>query len=76
MTAYSLLTGELALDLAGKSIAETVRAIFEEPSIPLAHRAPYLPPAVCEIVDRALHKDQAQRWQSAAAMQTALRHSV
>ena len=76
MTAYRLLTGELALDLAGKSIAETVRAIFEEPSIPLAHRAPYLPPAVCEIVDRALHKDQAQRWQSAAAMQTALRHSV
>lgn len=77
MTAYSLLTGEMALDLAGKSsIAETVKAIFEQPAIPLAQRAPHLPQALCEIVDRALHKDQAQRWQSAAAMQTALRHAI
>jgi serine/threonine-protein kinase len=77
MTAYSLITGELALDLAGKSsIAETVKAIFEQPSIPLAQRAPDLPPAVCEIVDRALHKDQAQRWQSAEAMRRALLHSL
>src|SRR6185503_12193245 len=77
MTAYSLITGELALDLAGKSsIAETVKAIFEQPSIPLAQRAPDLPPAVCEIVDRALHKDQAQRWQSAEAMRRALMHSL
>lgn len=77
MTAYSLLTGEMALDLAGKSsIAETVKAIFEQPSIPLAQRAPHLPRAVCEIVDRALHKDQAQRWQSAGAMQTALQHAI
>lgn len=77
MTAYSLLTGEMALDLAGKSsIAETVKAIFEQPHIPLAQRAPHLPRTVCEIVDRALHKDQAQRWQSAAAMRTALMHSA
>ena len=77
MTAYSLLTGEIALDLAGKSsVAETVKAIFEQPSIPLGQRAPYLPSAVCEIVDRALHKDQSQRWQSAVAMLTALRHSL
>jgi eukaryotic-like serine/threonine-protein kinase len=77
MTAYSLLTGEIALDLAGKSsVAETVKAIFEEPHIPLAQRAPRLPQTICEIVDRALHKDQTQRWQSAAAMRTALQHSL
>ncbi|MEP6636806.1 MAG: FHA domain-containing serine/threonine-protein kinase [Acidobacteriota bacterium] len=77
MTAYSLLTGELALDLAGKSsIAETVKAIFEQPPTPLGERAPRLPTAVCEIVDRALLKDPAQRWQSAGAMRTALLHAA
>ena len=77
MTAYSLLTGEMALDLAGKrSVAETVKAIFEQPLIPLAQRAPQLPSALCEVIDRALHKDQTQRWQSASAMRTALLHSV
>ncbi len=75
MTAYSLLTGELALNLRGKSsIAETIKAIFEEPPIPLAQRAPDFPRALCEIVDRALLKDPAQRWQSAEAMRTALLH--
>ena len=44
MTAYSLLSGEIALDLAGKSsVSETVKAIFEEPLVPLAQRAPHLP---------------------------------
>jgi serine/threonine-protein kinase len=77
MTAYSLLTGEIALDLAGKtSVAETVKAIFEQPAIPLAQRAPQFPRALCEVIDRALHKDQAQRWQSAAAMRTALLHAA
>lgn len=77
MTAYSLLSGEMALDLGGKtSVAETVKAIFEQPLIPLAQRAPELPRALCEVVDRALHKDETQRWQSASAMRTALLHSV
>jgi serine/threonine-protein kinase len=77
MTAYSLLTGEMALDLAGKpSVADTVKAIFEQPLIPLARRAPHFPAALCEVIDRALHKDQSQRWQSATAMRTALLHAV
>jgi serine/threonine-protein kinase len=76
MTAYSLLTGEIALNLAEKSsMAETIKAIFEQPNIPLRQRAPYVPPAVCEIIDRALNKDPAQRWQSAGAMHTALLHA-
>ena len=75
MTAYSLLSGHLALDIGRKSgMAETIKAIFEQPAIPLRQRAPHLPGAVCEIIDRALVKDPTQRWQSAAAMRNALKH--
>jgi len=75
MTAYSLLSGRLALNIGrNSSMAETIKAIFEQPAIPLRERAPQLPPAVCEIIDRALVKDPTQRWQSAAAMRNALKH--
>jgi serine/threonine-protein kinase len=77
MTAYSLLTGSLALDLSkGSSVSDTIRAIFEQPTVPLRERAPQIPPRVCEIIDRALAKDPAQRWQTAGAMHTALMHSL
>src|SRR5882672_10324494 len=72
MTAYSLFSGCLALDIGRKSsMAETIKAIFEQPTIPLRDRAPHLPAPVCEIIDRALVKDPDQRWQSAKAMRTA-----
>lgn len=77
MTAYSLLSGSLALDLTRKtSINDTIRAIFEQPAIPLRQRAPHVPQPVCEIIDRALAKDPAHRWQTAGAMRNALLHSV
>ena len=77
MTAYSLLTGDLALNLSPKaSMAETIRAIFDQPTVPLRERLPDVPAHVAEIIDRALHKDPAQRWQSAGAMRKALLHSV
>jgi len=77
MTAYSLLTGSLALDLSkSSSVNDTIRAIFEQPSLPLHQRAPHVPRPVCEIIDRALAKDPAQRWQSAGAMRNALLHSI
>jgi hypothetical protein len=77
MTAYSLLTGQLALDISRKtSMAETIKAIFEQPTIPLSRRAPHLPAKVCEVIDRALVKDPSERWQSAQAMRTALTHAV
>ena len=77
MTAYSLLTGCLALDLSkNSSVNDTIRAIFEQPAVPLRQRAPHIPPAVCEIIDLALAKDPAQRWQSAGAMRNALLHSI
>ena len=77
MTAYSLLTGALALNLSAKAnMAETIRAIFDEPTVPLRERLPDVPAPVAEIIDRALHKDPAQRWQSAGAMRNALLHSM
>jgi len=76
MTAYSLLSGQLALDVGRKtSMAETIKAIFEQPPIPLRERAPHVPEVVCEIIDRALVKEPTQRWQSATAMRNALRHA-
>ena len=75
MTAYSLLSNELALNIPRNSnMAATIKAIFEQPTVPLLERAPYLPPQICEIIDRALVKDPAQRWQSAQAMRNALQH--
>jgi eukaryotic-like serine/threonine-protein kinase len=77
MTAYSLLTGCLALDLSkNSSVNDTIRAIFEQPAVPLRQRAPHIPPPVCEIIDRALAKDPTQRWQTAGAMRNALLHSL
>src|SRR6266446_2886979 len=77
MTAYSLLAGDTALDLgAHNDIAGTVRAIFEGPIIPLLQRVPDVPGRVAEVIERALAKDPANRWQSAAAMRTALMHAA
>jgi eukaryotic-like serine/threonine-protein kinase len=77
MTAYSLLVGDTALDIgAGGDMAATVRAIFEGQIVPLRRRAPEVPERVAEIIERALAKDPGQRWQSAAAMRTALLHAA
>jgi serine/threonine protein kinase len=77
MTAYSLLSGDIALDLGPSGdVAGTIRAIFEGQIIPLRSRLPDVPAALAEIIERALVRDPAHRWQSAAAMRTALSHAV
>ena len=77
MTAYSLLGGDIALDMGPSGdVAGTVKAIFEGQIIPLRQRAPHVPERVAEVIERALAKDPAHRWQSAAAMRTALLHAV
>jgi eukaryotic-like serine/threonine-protein kinase len=73
MTAYSLLTGANALDISSKAgIAETVKAIFEKPIVPLQQRIPDIPPRVASVIETALSKDVASRWRSAGAMREAL----
>jgi serine/threonine-protein kinase len=77
MTAYSLLTGAHALDIGPKAgIAETVKAIFEKPIIPLKSRAPDVPPNVAAVIETALAKHVDQRWRTAAAMREALLSSA
>jgi serine/threonine-protein kinase len=77
MTAYSLLTGAIALDLSPRAnVAETVKAIFEKPAIPIRHRVPEIPESVASVIERAIAKDPAQRWPSAGAMRNALMQSV
>jgi len=73
MTGYSLMTGDCALRVGPKpSIAETIKAIFDQPTVPMRERLPGAPPQIAEIIDCALKKDPNERWQSAAAMRTAL----
>jgi eukaryotic-like serine/threonine-protein kinase len=77
MTAYSLLAGDTALDTGPSGdMAAIVRAIFEGQIVPLRQRVPEVPERVAEVIERALAKDPAHRWQSAAAMRTALMHSA
>ena len=73
MTAYSLLTGNIALDLPFQAgIAETVKAIFEKPVVPISQRISEVPPNVAYVIERALTKNPDQRWASAAEMRNAL----
>ena len=73
MTAYSLLTGAHALDISPKAgIAETVKAIFEKPIIPIKSRVPDVPPHVASVVETALAKQVESRWRTAGAMREAL----
>jgi hypothetical protein len=71
------LSGSLALDITSKgNINDTIRAIFEQAAVPLRQRAPHLPAPGGDIIDRAIAKDPAQRWQTATAMRNALLHCV
>ena len=73
MTAYSLLTGAIALDISPRAnVAETVKSIFEKPIIPMRHRVAEIPDPVAQVIERALTKDVNQRWPSAEAMRAAL----
>jgi pSer/pThr/pTyr-binding forkhead associated (FHA) protein len=77
MTAYSLLTGSHALDISPRAgIAETVKAIFEKPIIPILSRIPDLPPQFGAVIETAIAKDVNQRWHSAGAMREALLRSL
>jgi hypothetical protein len=76
MTAYSLMAGSRALNVGPEAnMAETIRAIFDQPAVPLRERFPEVPEQIAEIIDRSLVKDPAQRWQSAGAMRNALMHA-
>jgi len=73
MTAYTLLTGANALDIDSKAgIADTVKAIFEKPIVPIRDRVPNVPPRLASVIETALGKNVEHRWRTAGAMRTAL----
>lgn len=77
MTAYSLLTGAHALDISPKAgVAETVKAIFEKPIIPISSRVPDVPSRVSTVFEMALAKQVDRRWRTAGEMREALLSAV
>jgi eukaryotic-like serine/threonine-protein kinase len=73
MTAYSLLTGAHALDISPRAgIAETVKAIFEKPIIPIANRTLDVPIRIASVIETAIAKQVELRWRSAGEMRDAL----
>lgn len=77
MTAYSLVTGNVALDINPRSnVAETVKAIFEKPIITVHQRNPQIPHALAQVIERALAKDPEHRWPTAEAFRQALLQSI
>ncbi|HEY0321923.1 MAG TPA: FHA domain-containing serine/threonine-protein kinase [Pyrinomonadaceae bacterium] len=77
MTAYSLLTGAIALDISPQAnVAETVKAIFDKPIVPIQRRVPEVPLQLAQAVERALAKDPAHRWATAEEMRQALLQST
>lgn len=77
MTAYSLLTGAHALDISPRAgIAETVKAIFEKPIIPVAQRSLDVPIRVASVIETAIAKQIELRWRTAGEMREALLRAI
>ena len=60
---YEGLTG--SRPFSGKSAVETLHAIINDEPVPAVERNPRVPPEATEILDRALGKDPAERYQHA-----------
>ncbi|UCF68386.1 MAG: serine/threonine protein kinase, partial [Acidobacteriota bacterium] len=70
---YELLSGRLPFDLRGKSIAEAARMIRDDEPKRLGSLQPVFRGDVETIVTKALEKDPARRYQSAAELATDIR---
>jgi serine/threonine-protein kinase len=69
-TMFTLLTGQTVHE--GQTPAESLIAAGSRPARSLALVAPTMPPCVVELVDRALQKKLAERWEDARAMRDAV----
>ena len=67
---YELLTGQRAFD--GKNVEETLNRVASQPPTPIFHINPGVPSELIEIAHRAMAKDPADRYQSAAEMRNEL----
>jgi serine/threonine-protein kinase len=81
---YYLLTGHYPLDFpnpaevrAGARLTkDPARMILEDPPRPVGERRSDLPPALCAVVDQAVHKEPGERFASALEFQAALRRAL
>ena len=73
MTAYTLMTGTHALDISPRAgIAETVKAIFEKPIVPLIIRNSEIPNSIAYVIEKAIAKEPENRWRTAGEMREEL----
>jgi eukaryotic-like serine/threonine-protein kinase len=70
-TLYAVLSGQHVHE--AETANEQLLKAMTEPAAPLTELAPEIPPAVAEIIDRALRFEKSERWPDAAAMQRAVR---
>ncbi len=77
MTAYTLMTGRHALDISPKAgIAETVKAIFEKPIVPLIIHNQEIPPQLANVIEKAMAKEPIDRWATCGEMREALMRAI
>jgi serine/threonine-protein kinase len=69
-TLYHLLSGRSHYDFGKRK--DRLAVILEDPAVPLTQVCPAVPPALAEVVHRALAKDPADRFPDAEAMRQAL----
>jgi TolB-like protein/Flp pilus assembly protein TadD len=68
---YEMATGEVPFKR--KSSAETMNAVINEPHTPVTEINEEIPTELCAVIDRALSKDPAGRYQSVGEMLSGLR---
>jgi eukaryotic-like serine/threonine-protein kinase len=73
-TLWTLLTGGYVHE--ADTAAKVLLASMTRPPAPLALVAPWLPPVITALVDRALRFEKTERWPSARAMQAATREAL
>jgi hypothetical protein len=73
-TFYKILSGHFPLPFTPG--CDPVRVILREDPVPLYKRAPRIPRAVCQVIDRALTMDPLKRYQSAGDFLTALQNAL
>ena len=71
---YEMLSGRLPYE--GANTAELIVKACTVPPTPLRDVAPDLPPAIIEVVDRAMAREPSGRWQSTSEFADALRRSL
>jgi serine/threonine-protein kinase len=71
---YRMLGGQVPYD--GETLEQLILRVLTEPPRSLAVVAAHVPPSLVAVVDRALAREPAHRWQSADEMAAAIRGST